>query len=130
MVRQSNLRRRGLAAIAAVVLLLILDLIVLGMVLGGAREQTLTSRRVETIQAFYAAESGVHMAVREVMLASDEDGDGGVGSISDDGDPGNDPAFGSASASVRAEIGGDQTTLISRGDCGSSRRELEVLLEN
>lgn len=128
--RQTNSRRRGVAAIVAVVLLLVLDLIVLGMVLGGARDQTLTSRRVETIQAFYAAESGMHMAVREVMLASDEDGDGGVGSISDDGNPGNDPTLGSASASVSAETAGQQTTLISSGACGSSRRELEVYLEN
>jgi len=70
----------------------------------------------------------------QVLLTDDnprgEDGDGGVGSISDDGDPGNDPAFGSASASVSAEIAGQQTTLVSSGVCGSSRRELEILLED
>ena len=92
--------RRGVAAIVMIVLLLVVDLIALGMVLGGARDQDLTVRRLETVQAFYAAEAGMNMAVREIMLDADEDGDGTTGSISDDDDDANDPGFGAARVRV------------------------------
>jgi Tfp pilus assembly protein PilX len=121
--------RRGVAAVGMIVLLLVVELIVIGMVLGGARDQDLTMRRCETIRAFYAAEGGMNMAIREMMLASDEDGDGGIGTISDDGDPGTDPVIGGATVSVRAVAGAGQTTLESVGVSGEARRQLEAVLE-
>ena len=68
-------RHRGVAAIAAITLLLLLQLLVIGMVLGGARDHHLTLRRVESVQAFYAGEAGINMAIRELSLDTDEDGD-------------------------------------------------------
>jgi hypothetical protein len=118
--------RRAVAAIVMIVLLLILDLVVIVMVLGGARDQDLTVRRVETVQAFYAAESGMNMAVREMMLDSDEDGDGSVGGISDDDDDGNDPAFGSARVHVALGVEAEGTTLSSAGRAGQARRRLQA----
>src|SRR2546426_11128920 len=44
--------------------------------------------------AFYAAESGVEFALRELKVGSDLDGDGTIGSISDDGNSANDPGLG------------------------------------
>jgi len=126
--RSPTSTRRGVAAVVMVVLLLALNLIIIGMVLGGARDQDLTVRRLETVQAFYAAEAGVNMAVREVMLGRDEDGDGGTGTISDDGDSGTDPAFGAARVHVTMSADAGQTTLTSEGRAGQSDRRLEVTL--
>ena len=88
--------RRGAAAIVMVILLLVMNIVIIGLVLGGARDQDLTVRRVETIRAFYAAEAGMNMAMRELVANTDADGDGTVGGVSDDGNASNDPAIGPA----------------------------------
>lgn len=112
-----------------VVLLLMVDLILVGMVLGGARDQDLTARRVETVQAFYAAESGLHMAARELGNNTDEDGDGGVGSISDDGNAANDPAIGVASVFTTLTPSGANQLLASQGRSGEAVRDIEAIVE-
>ena len=122
-------RRRGMAAIVMIVLLLILDLIIIRIVIGGARDHDLTVRRAETIQAIYAAEAGMNMAIREIMNGTDEDGDGAIGTISDDATPANDPTFGPAQVLVTSARAGSQTTLTSQGRAGEARREIEALLE-
>ncbi len=123
-------RRRGMAAIVMIVLLLILDLIIIRIVIGGARDHVLTVRRVETIQAFYAAEAGMNMAIRELMLDTDEDGDTGIGSISDDGNAANDPTFGNAQVVVtRTPPAALPTTLTSQGRSGDARREIEAVVQ-
>jgi hypothetical protein len=109
--------------------LVVLDLIIVGMVLAGGREQDLTARRLETVRAFYAAEAGINMAVREVMDGADEDGDGTMGTVSDDGNAANDPSLGSAQVFVTAATSGGETTLTSKGRCGEATRELEAALE-
>jgi len=121
--------RRGMAAIVMIVLLIILDLIIIRIVIGGARDHVLTARRVETIQAFYAAEAGMNMAIREMMNNTDEDGDTGIGSISDDANPANDPTFGNAQVVVTVTIAGPQTTLTSQGRSGDARREIEAVVQ-
>jgi hypothetical protein len=126
--RSPTSTRRGVAAVVMVVLLLALNLIIIGMVLGGARDQDLTVRRLETVRAFYAAEAGANMAVREVMVGRDEDGDGRTGTISDDDDSGNDPAFGQARVRVTMSADAGQTTLTSKGRAGQAARRLEVTL--
>ncbi len=69
-------RRRGVVSVAMIVLLIIVDLIVVGMVMGGVRDLELTVRAMDTLQAFYASEGGMNMAVREWIVEADEDGDG------------------------------------------------------
>ena len=78
-IRSRRRPRRGIASVVMVVILLVVAVIVLGAVLGGAREQDLSVRRLETVQAFYAVEAGMNMALREVALGTDEDGAGGQG---------------------------------------------------
>ena len=51
--------RRGVAAVAMIIVLLILNLVIVGMVLGACRDQDISVRRLETVQAFYAAEAGM-----------------------------------------------------------------------
>lgn len=121
--------RRGAAALAVIIVMIVIDLIVVGVVLSGSRGHDLAIRRVETVQAFYAAESGLNMAVREVLLDLDEDGDCGVGTISHDGNNGNDPSLGFATVVVTAVPVGQQTTLRSFGRSGAARRESVAVIE-
>ena len=124
--------RRGFAAIFTVVVLLTLNLFILGFVLNAGRDHDLTVRRLETVEAAYAAEAGVNMSIREMIGSSDDDGDGTVGSISDDGDSGNDPAIGNArfivTMSVDVPVVG-QTTVISAGRSGQAFRTMTTILE-
>ncbi len=116
--------RRGIVAVAMIVLLLIVDLIILSMVIGGARDHDLTVRRMETIESFYAAEAGMNMAIKELMELSDEDGDLAIGTISDDSpvNPANDPTLGNAQFFV--SVTGDIFT--SEGRSGESRRTMQA----
>jgi Tfp pilus assembly protein PilX len=122
-------RRRGVSTIVIVGLLVVVELVIVGMVLAGGREQDLTARRLETVRAFYAAEAGVNMAVRELMEGADEDGDGATGTISDDGNDANDPSLGAAQVVVTAATSGGETTVTSKGRSGQATRELEAVLE-
>ncbi len=121
--------RRGTVLIGVIVFLLVVGVIIVGMVLGGARDQDLTVRRLETVQAFYAAEGGMNMAIREIMVGVDEDADGAVGTISDDSNDGTDPTIGSGRVVVTSSFADPQTTLTSRGRSGLAFREVEAITE-
>lgn len=126
--RRSQRVRRGATAIVMVVVMLLVAVIVIGATLTGARDQDLTVRRVETVQSFYAAESGMNMAIREIINNADEDGDGGVGSISDDDNDANNPTFGAATVLVTTEPSGDDTLLTSVGTRGAATRRIQARL--
>ena len=121
--------RRGSVAVVMFIALILLQIIVAGMVLTGARDQDLMQRRVETVRALYAAEAGMNMALREVMQNTDEDGDGGIGSVSDDGNSSNDPNLSGARVVVSKATAGAVTTLTSVGRCGAALRELSATLQ-
>ena len=121
--------RRATIAISMVIALVVVNLIVISIVIGGARDHDLTIHRVESIESFYAAEAGMNMAIREMMVNADEDGDGAIGTISDDATPANDPTFGEAQVVVTAAVAGPTTTLTSKGRSGQARREIEASLE-
>ena len=124
--------RRGIALIATVVVLLTLNLLILGFVISGSRDHDLTVRRLETVEAAYAAEAGVNMSIREMIGFTDEDGDGTVGSISDDGDSDNDPAIGNARFIVTMSVdvpAAGQTTVTSAGRSGQAIRTMTTILE-
>ncbi len=129
--RQSDKRRRrGVAAVAMIAVLVVLSLIIVGMALGSARDLDLTVRRAEALQAQYACEAGVQMAIRELMLGVDEDGDGGVGSISADGDAGNNPVLMGAAFSVVLDQNDGQSILTSQGKSGIARRLTAITLQS
>ena len=118
---------------AMVVILLILDLIIVGIVIGLSRDHDLTIRRMQTIEAMYAAEAGVNMSIRELMNDADEDGDGTTGTISNDSNDANDPILGNARFVVTAAAdtpAAGQTTLTSEGRSGEARRKIEGVLED
>ncbi len=126
-------QRRAMAAISMVVVLLIIDLMIISMVVGGARDHDLTVRRMDTIRAFYAAEAGMNMAIRERMIPDDEDNDTGgadTGSISDDTNDANDPGFGTPkNTQFVVTLSADKKTLTSTGRSGDAKREMDALLE-
>ena len=135
--RRANGTRRGMIAVAMIVLMIIVDLIIVGMVISQARDHDLTVRRLQTIESFYAAEAGVNMSMRELSIPADEDGDNdgswplGIGTISDDTNPATDPTLGNAQFVVTAEpdtpVGG-QTTITSEGRSGDARRRIQAVL--
>ena len=131
--RRAGPARRAVAAVAMVVILLILDLIIVGIVIGLSRDHDLTIRRMQTIEAMYAAEAGVNMSIRELMNDADEDGDGTTGTISNDSNDANDPILGNARFVVTAAPdtpAAGQTTLTSVGRSGEARRKIEGVLED
>ncbi len=109
--------------------LILINLAVISMVISVARDHLLTVRRMETIRAFYATEGGMNMAIRELMINFDDDGDGGIGTISDDGIAANDPTVGSAQLEVKASTAGSVTTLTGQGRSGNARRFATALLD-
>jgi hypothetical protein len=121
--------RRGIAAVAVIVILVIVDLIVVGVVLSESRGHEVTVQRLETVRAYYAAEAGVHMAMRELMFQENHDDDCAVGTISNDGIDGNDPALGTASFMVTAIPSGSQYAIRSYGRSGDARREMTAVVD-
>jgi Tfp pilus assembly protein PilX len=112
-----------------IVVLLVLNIIVIGMVNAAGGQHDLTKRRLDTVRAFYAAEGGMHMAIREMSLSTDEDGDTGVGTISDDTNDATDPAIGDGNVAVTSATAGSETTLTSRGRSGDARRQMAAVTE-
>ncbi len=124
--------RRASAAVVVIILLVILNLIVLSLTVNVSHDHDLTVRRLDTVKAFYAAEAGVNMAVKELMGPTDEDLDGGIGTISDDSDDGTDPTLGTAAFVVVSIVDTPfvgQISLTSRGRSGEARRQMTTVIE-
>ena len=115
---------------AVVIVLLIINLTVIGIVVGISRDHDMTARRMETVEAMYAAEAGANMSIRELMIGVDEDGDGGVGTISDDSIATTDPSLGEARFVVTSsyDSADQETTVTSKGRSGQARRRLQAVL--
>ncbi len=129
--------RRGLIVVVMILLMMIVNLIIIGMVVTQARDHDLTVRRLQTIESLYAAEAGMNMSIRELMVPADEDGDDdglwpfGIGTISDDTNPATDPTLGNAQFVVTAEANTPvvgQTTITSEGRSGEARRRMQAVL--
>lgn len=91
--RAVTARRRGTVLIAVVIALIMVSLVVTGIVIAGSRDQNLAALRAEGERARFAADAAVNMAIKELFDNDDHDGDGGIGSISDDDDPSTDPTL-------------------------------------
>jgi hypothetical protein len=120
------LTRRGLAAVSAVLGMVLLQVSIVVVVVSGARDQGMAGHRISATRAFYAGEAGMQMALRERVLNSDLDGDGGVGTISDDGDSGNDPVVGGARVSVGFDTATSQLRSIGRHEESRKRQAVEI----
>lgn len=120
-------RQRGSVLVGAVMLLLVLAAFtgVCASVLATGQSAFVAGETAT--QAFYAAESGLEMALMEHESHTDNDADGVVGGISADGDEENDPALGQARMEVSIS-GSDPVTLTATGRDGDSRRVVEITI--
>ena len=67
MAKADATRHRRAMVLASVVLLIAgINMLVLGIVIGGGSESRVASLRIETLKAFLAAESGAHIAAGEL----------------------------------------------------------------
>lgn len=107
--------RRGLALLVAIVALAIIHIAVVGAVISGESEAQVSAFRVETVRAFYAAESGAMIAIR-----SNSDGLNVPGA-------GSTQAVGSATVTfVQVPGAGTDGTVIVEGRCGDAARRLSI----
>jgi PA14 domain len=112
--------RRGTVLVAMTIALVMLQMVVVLVVAGGSRMQLLRATRHMGVQAQYAAEAGVQLALREIATNFDVDGDGGVGTIRATG-----PALTLNNSSVRVTRSGDVYTASASGT--STRRSIAVV---
>ncbi|MBX3403621.1 MAG: hypothetical protein KF699_09465 [Phycisphaeraceae bacterium] len=125
--RLSRTSPRGGAAVAIVIALVVLQLVVVGMVIAGSREQSLGVPRAESLRSLYAAEAGAQMAMRELAVGSDEDGDGAIGSISADGQSGTGPLLlGSRISTQLQSTGPDSGEIVARAQATRAHRQVRV----
>jgi hypothetical protein len=124
-VTRRTFARRGSVAVSMLLVMLLLDLVVVGAVLGGGRDVDLSRQRIEASRALYAADTAANIALREVADNADEDGDGGIGSVSNDGNDSDDPVLGRASFAA-AKAGAGPATVTAIGRCGEAQHSVVV----
>jgi hypothetical protein len=80
----------------------------------------------------YAAEAGMNMAIRELMVDRDEDGDTYTGGISHDLNDATDPYLGNARFVViySHDVVAGETTLTAEGRRGDARRKARAVLKD
>lgn len=119
---------RGSIGVAMIASIVVIQLIMVAVVISGARDQDTVLQRVDSARAFYACEAGANMAIREYMVMLDESGDGTVGTISNDGNAANDPELGRGRFFVSSAASGGLVTVTTRGRSGDCERRAEVVL--
>lgn len=87
--------RKGVAIVAFVAAMLIIGTLVLWLFQWTASSSVAASGHYLSTGAFYAAESGIEIALRELTRSTptDIDSDGTIGTISDNGNPADDPTL-------------------------------------
>jgi hypothetical protein len=95
---------RGVALVAFVAAMLVIGTLALWLFQVTAATSQGASGHFLSTGAFYAAESGVELALRETVHSppTDIDSDGTIGTISDNGDAGDDPALGTGAVYVQS----------------------------
>lgn len=121
--------RRGTLLVAVVIALVMLQILVVTLTVAGARDQDLSSRRVEAARSYYAAESAANLAIREFIRNVDEDGDGTVGSVFST-NPAAAPSIAGLGGLPSATISGSGATrtLTAVGTAGAAERTITATL--
>lgn len=122
--------RRGTVLIAVVVAMVMLQVVVAAVIISGARDLDIAGRSVEVARSLYAGEAGMNMALRELANNLDEDADGAIGSISNNGVAGDDPNLSGGRVYVTQSKVASTTTMISNARCGQAVRTVTALAED
>jgi len=112
--------RRGVVAVGMVLAMVFLMLVVTSVVVCDARDSDSARNREQADRAFFAADAGIQMAIREIMDEADEDGDGGVGTIANDSLLGANPVFNGAPVVVARQVNNGYVSISAFGwlsDC-------------
>jgi hypothetical protein len=117
-------RARGGILLGAVILLVVLAVcaVTTGAVFSSALQAYAVS--ADSTCALYAADAGIELALKEYTNHTDVDGDGTVGSISNDGNDGNNPYLGNA----RILVGFSGGVMTATGSYGAAVRRIEVTI--
>ncbi len=113
---------RAVALLAFVAAMLVLGILALWMATLSGTHATAYLGHYHSSGAFYAAESGGEIVMRELKLGADVSGDGVVGEVSNDGDDGNDPSL--SSGSFHVSSGSNQ--YLAAGSWQGYRRVVEL----
>ena len=99
-------RRRAAAVVAFVAALLVIGTMILTVLQTTAIGTSSYLSHYWSTGAFYAAESGIEMAIRESNQGSDIDSDGAIGTISNNGNSADDPSLstGTFNVSVAGQV--------------------------
>lgn len=111
-----------------VVALAVLSLVIIGITLSSGRGADGARLGLEGLQAQYTVEGGANMAIREIYVNADEDGDGVIGTISNDGNAANNPAIGVGKVSVTKSTSGATITLTALSTTTTTSRQVQVAL--
>lgn len=124
--RRAARSRAGSVLIAVVIALVIVSIAVAGTVLASGVTAQASLVRMQGARAKYAAEAAANMAVEELMDNVDTDGDGVIGTVSNDGNTANDPTISGTRLWATATTSGGTTTVIGRATNGSADAAVQV----
>lgn len=116
--RGARRMRRGAGVAVVVVMMAVLNIAVLGSVAASAGESHLGAMRIETIRAFYAAESGAVVAVRQSLAGAEMPE---AGSVVDLG--------GASVRFVEVPAAGAAGDIVVLGQSGFGTRRVRITLE-
>ncbi len=119
--------RRGAIAITLVIALIVLSLLITTTLILGAQDQSLMLLRLQGQRTQFAADSAAAMASKEIFDNVDRDGDGGIGTISNDGNTGTDPTLNGTRLWATASTSGGSTTITARGQNNEGKRAAQVV---
>lgn len=113
--------------VALVMLLMLVGLVVMVGVEPSSRDSSLGALRVQGARATFAADAVASIAVREVKDGIDHDGDGTIGSVSDDGSVATDLMVGTVTRiQASAETVNGVTTITARGENPEASRAAQL----
>jgi len=115
--------RRGSILLVVIVGLLVLAVFAANFASQAATDSHESTQQWQVVRALYAAESGIAMAIQEVIRDTDVDGDGGVGTIAE-------RAIGDLpGVTVSVIISGDGEVLTATGKAADTERQVEVQIQ-
>lgn len=116
--------------IAVVVALVLVQALVFGIISINSDAQRHTLASIRGARALYAADAGAHMALAEVYAHVDRDGDGMIGSISNDAKAANNPSVNGIAFVVAPAASTYGTKFRVSTQAADVYRQLELLLES
>lgn len=128
--RCTNRSRRGGVAVCVLIALVALQLVVATLVISGSRDADIAEKSTAALRSQYAADGAMAMSLRELYANVDEDGDGLAGTISNDGNAGNDPLISGARAGVSASTAGTDTTVTATGSSSTASRKMAAVVRS